>query len=339
MTFTLATVPTNGVLKLSGVVVTMGGTFTQDDINTNRLVYVHNGSETTSGSFAFTVSDGAGGTIGTTTFTVTVTPVNDAPVITSNGGGATAEPAPVEEPPGPVFSEPELETPGLEAILDADIEAELSTEEGVPETKQPESAAVEGEGSNGEPEVSARAANEARQGPAEGASGKTQVRPARADQVEDEEVEAGPLGRLQDEPEGNMALLASDELRAPVSVLFTKKLDSMSEDLQDAMEAETGQRIFVAKVTAASGLALSAGIVAWVLKGGTLLASLITTLPAWSHFDPLPILGFKKRKRKQDEQDGSEAAEEEDREGEALGRTLERSQAARGRSRGGGKAS
>src|SRR5262249_7942666 len=83
--FTIGTAPVNGTLKKMGVALAAGGTFTQDDINNNRITYDHDGSNTTSDSFTFTVSDGAGGTIGTTTFHITITPVNDAPSITAGG--------------------------------------------------------------------------------------------------------------------------------------------------------------------------------------------------------------------------------------------------------------
>ncbi len=49
-------------------------TFTQADIDAGRVVFVHKGAAATSDSFTFTVSDGAGGTIGATTFTLTVAP-------------------------------------------------------------------------------------------------------------------------------------------------------------------------------------------------------------------------------------------------------------------------
>ena len=83
--FTIGTAPVNGTLKKMGVGLAAGGTFTQDDINNNRITYDHDSSNTTSDSFTFTVSDGAGGSIGTTTFHITITPVNDAPSITAGG--------------------------------------------------------------------------------------------------------------------------------------------------------------------------------------------------------------------------------------------------------------
>src|SRR5262245_5569305 len=89
LTYTITSATTNGTLRKSGTALGVNGTFTQDDINNNRITYDHNGSETTSDSFAFSVNDGQG-TATSGTFSITVTPVNDAPVITSNGGGASA---------------------------------------------------------------------------------------------------------------------------------------------------------------------------------------------------------------------------------------------------------
>jgi len=47
---------------------------------------------------------------------------------------------------------------------------------------------------------------------------------------------------------------------------------------------------------------LSAGYVLWALRGGSLLASMLATLPVWRWLDPLPILESReddeKRKRK-----------------------------------------
>ncbi|MEI8267677.1 MAG: cadherin-like domain-containing protein, partial [Betaproteobacteria bacterium] len=60
----------------------VGSRVTQSDVDNNRLRYVHDGTETTSDAFNFTLSDGGGGNEPTGTFTLTISPVNDPPVIT-----------------------------------------------------------------------------------------------------------------------------------------------------------------------------------------------------------------------------------------------------------------
>jgi Ca2+-binding RTX toxin-like protein len=58
VTYTVTTAPSNGQLELTtnpNVAIT---SFTQDDIDNSRVVYVHDGSETATDSFAFTVDDG-----------------------------------------------------------------------------------------------------------------------------------------------------------------------------------------------------------------------------------------------------------------------------------------
>ena len=78
--YTLTVHSSRGALRLSGDHIDIGETFTQDDIDNNRVVYEHHGSENVFDSFDYTVSDGAGGSIPATTFNVIITPVNDAPV-------------------------------------------------------------------------------------------------------------------------------------------------------------------------------------------------------------------------------------------------------------------
>ncbi|MCA2813573.1 MAG: hypothetical protein IM477_13910, partial [Microcystis sp. M090S1] len=81
LTFTISTIPTNGNLQRNGVTLAVNNTFTQADINSGLLSYIHNGGETTSDSFSFTVADGAGGNINVTSFVITVNPVDDSPTV------------------------------------------------------------------------------------------------------------------------------------------------------------------------------------------------------------------------------------------------------------------
>ena len=72
LTYTVTAGPSAGALNL-------GTSFTQAQIDAGSLSYTQDGSEVTSDSFSFTVSDGQGGSIGSTVFALTITPVNDAP--------------------------------------------------------------------------------------------------------------------------------------------------------------------------------------------------------------------------------------------------------------------
>ena len=98
--FSVGTGPCHGRLELTTRPGVALATFTQADLAANRLVYRHDGSETLSDRFTFTVSDGAGGSVGTTTMTLTITPVNDAPTIVSDGGTAAASITVVEHVTG-----------------------------------------------------------------------------------------------------------------------------------------------------------------------------------------------------------------------------------------------
>jgi hypothetical protein len=88
--YTLSSAPANGTLRLNGVALGAGATFSQADVDAGRLSYDHDGTETLSDAFGFSVDDGAGA-VSSGSFAITVTPLNDnAPLITSNGGGANA---------------------------------------------------------------------------------------------------------------------------------------------------------------------------------------------------------------------------------------------------------
>ncbi|HBP86951.1 MAG TPA: hypothetical protein DD706_04555, partial [Nitrospiraceae bacterium] len=79
-------------LDLTSITIVSGPTHgTITSINPNGTVtYTHDGSETLTDSFTYTIRDLAGAISNTVSVSLTVIPVNDAPVITSNGGGATA---------------------------------------------------------------------------------------------------------------------------------------------------------------------------------------------------------------------------------------------------------
>lgn len=90
LVYTLNTIPVNGILRLNGVALNIGDTFTQADVDAGVVTYDHDGSETSSDSFGVSVDDGLGAASSVLS-NFAITPVNDnTPVITSNSGTATA---------------------------------------------------------------------------------------------------------------------------------------------------------------------------------------------------------------------------------------------------------
>ena len=78
---------------------------------------------------------------------------------------------------------------------------------------------------------------------------------------------------------------------------FTRELDRLRENTK--AEETLERNIIVSSVTAGAGM--SVGYVLWLLRGGLLLTSLLSSLPAWRFVDPLPVLGRLKGDEDEDE--------------------------------------
>ena len=93
------------------------------------------------------------------------------------------------------------------------------------------------------------------------------------------------------------ALTASFE-----SILPWNQLDSVAKQLSSPFGS-----VELNKVGGAAAL-FTAGYVFWFMRGGALLASMVSSLPAWQSYDPLPILDFADKKH-HDELDGEDEAD------------------------------
>jgi hypothetical protein len=83
---------------------------------------------------------------------------------------------------------------------------------------------------------------------------------------------------------------------------FRKELDSLHDALRHRLHLQETQ--LAASLAVSSGL--SVGYVAWLLRGGILVSSLLSSLPAWTLTDPLPILARPKREKDEDEDESLE---------------------------------
>ena len=91
--YTLTAVPENGDLVLNATPLVLNDTFTQADIDGGVLQYQQNGSETVVDQFGFDLSDGGenGTAVVSSTFTMTINPINDAPVISGSNSFMAVE--------------------------------------------------------------------------------------------------------------------------------------------------------------------------------------------------------------------------------------------------------
>ncbi|MFC5312022.1 Calx-beta domain-containing protein, partial [Azospirillum rugosum] len=93
LVYRLEALPAYGTLTLGGQLLGVGSIFTQDDVVNHRLVYVHKATgadQNTADSFQVSVNDGATpqsySSAHISTVNIAVTPVNQAPVLTTAGG-------------------------------------------------------------------------------------------------------------------------------------------------------------------------------------------------------------------------------------------------------------
>ena len=77
-----------------------------------------------------------------------------------------------------------------------------------------------------------------------------------------------------------------DVQRALRSSDFTKALDQLRKDAQQGLKLEQSVTVSVAGVS----LGLSLVYVLWLIRGGVLMGSWLSALPAWRFLDPLPVL-------------------------------------------------
>ncbi len=91
LVYTLASAPSLGSILVQNQPIAAGGTFTQSQVTQGVVTYMHDGSETLTDSFNFSLTDGVSSAATNGEFSITVTPVNDPPVANSSGVSVSEE--------------------------------------------------------------------------------------------------------------------------------------------------------------------------------------------------------------------------------------------------------
>ena len=103
----------------------------------------------------------------------------------------------------------------------------------------------------------------------------------------------------------------TDEIATPVnSDVYLAQTSTYWEELDEVKSTLESVRQFE-KFVVGSALGLSTtltvGYVIWMIRGGTLLASLLAQMPAWRIVDPLPILAYLDDELNGDDQESLES--------------------------------
>jgi hypothetical protein len=85
---------------------------------------------------------------------------------------------------------------------------------------------------------------------------------------------------------------------------LAQELDAVREQITEQAQLEH----WVTGSIAVGGLGLTVGYVLWLLRGGALLTSLLSTLPAWRLIDPLPVLARVDEEEAEEDDDDAFAA-------------------------------
>ncbi|UVT18916.1 MAG: cadherin domain-containing protein [Nitrospira sp.] len=299
--YTVTTVPSNGQLELTtnpGVVIT---TFTQADIDAGHVVFVHSGAVAASDSFTFTVSDGSGGTIGTTRFAFTVAPFIPPP---GDGGGSSGAAGGSGGTGGTGL--------GSGSRSGSDTGSTPGRSNGIiPPQLELTSVPMGTAGLSKEVSVV---------GATHDLPPRTVMATRLVARIEPPGIAAQELPKLsmeQPSPPIKKVLVVGHKL--------VEQLTRLADDLERGVQERESQTHLMGRVASFSGVALSAGFVAWILRGGSLIASFLVSMPAWRRFDPLPVLWLGESDRRKRDRTAREADEHEKRQFRGLDRVLKSS--------------
>lgn len=81
------------------------------------------------------------------------------------------------------------------------------------------------------------------------------------------------------------------------------ELNTIRHQMEDRQQSTMfAENIVVGTTTAVTG-GLTVGYVIWLIRGGSLLATMVSVIPTWASFDPLPVMDrFEEEKSEEDKE-------------------------------------
>jgi len=108
-----------------------------------------------------------------------------------------------------------------------------------------------------------------------------------------------------------------------LGVEFLQQLNDFTDDLEETTRQTIEERSFFVNTMKVAGLGFSAAMVAWLVRGGALLTSLLASMPAWRNIDPISILDMNQKSREDWAKKMKDAADMEAREHQGLNQIFE----------------
>jgi VCBS repeat-containing protein len=262
--YTITELPVHGDLMRNGAVMAVNDTFTQAELDSNLVVYTARAA-VVADRFGFTVSDNAGGALANNTFNIIVQLNQD------NDDGSTSEP-----PPG-------------------DTQEEDTREEDTGNTDSGGSTTgADGFGGGYEPFGSTSVPPPPAPAPVLTIDPPAQPVPEQETPVEPEQHTATEIEQHE------VSTFAAVQVKS-IDALWSA-IDKMKQEMAESADEKTTPVEFQVAAAKSSGVVLTAGVVAWLLRSGALLSSLLSTIPLWKGYDPLPILAYKDDDKKNKEE-------------------------------------
>ncbi len=346
LTYTVTSIPGNGVLTLNGTALGVGDTFTQDDIDNNRFAYQNDGNQSISDGFSFIVSDSAAGSISSTVFTITFNTINDTNIV-SNSDNEVPIDALVILPEttelvgefDQIFVDPILDELSEEALVgvaqtDSELidnaekptnEESLNSVESAVEASPAIDQLLNDDTSNlgsGDSinfaQTSVARDDRSSAVPFSNGQRRTVYNSLNTRQsdgkinTKSQPLVTNNLTTLQTTPTDGIQQNTVTDQPTILSPKMARELDSFAQKFN--LAAESGVRIETLTVGTVAGLSsvLSVGYVVWAIRGGSLVASMLSALPVWRFADPLPVLEYSSKASNQKRQDENHDDDEDE---------------------------